>query len=389
MCTVGLFLQVSYDEGRDMKNNRSKSAMLGLSGLMMVTAFALSPDVARAQGAADLAPMPEAKPGKPEMIELGKYLFFDKRLSGDMGGSCASCHAPDKGWGDGKALSAGYPSMEYFRNAPTVLNSKHRKRFMWDGRLDGSDAGTLVRDMVTEAHTMNGDGRLVQERLKQVPEYVTLWEKAFGKGSDPYGPRMFNAIGEFIKSLETANAPLDKFIKGDAGAISEQAKAGYALFKGKANCVSCHNGPIGSDGLLHKTGVPEHPDVLKNPLRTITMLRHYATSGMPNYMNARTDVGFYAVTKNAQDIGKFQTAQLRDLKYTAPYMHNGVFATLDEVVDFYALGGGNGSALKPLNLSATEKQALTAFLLTLSGEQLSVKDPGQPEMQIRTNYGKN
>jgi cytochrome c peroxidase len=372
-----------------MKSNRIKRAARGLSGLALAGMLVLGAGAARAQGSLDLAPMPEAKPGKPEMIELGKVLFFDTRLSGNMGVSCATCHAPDKGWGDGKALSAGYPSMEYFRNAPTVLNSKHRKRFMWDGRLDGSDAGTLVRDMVTEAHTMNGDGRLIQERMKQVPEYVALWEKAFSKGSDPYGPRMFNALGEFIKSLETTNAPFDKFIKGDAGAMSADAKAGYALFKGKANCASCHNGAIGSDGQLHKTGVPEHPDVLKDPLRTITMLRHYATSGMPNYMNARTDVGFYAVSKDSRDIGKFQTAQLRDLKYTAPYMHNGVFATLEEVVDFYDRGGGAGSVLKPLKLTSAEKQALTAFLLTLSGDPIVVKDPGQPEMKVRANYGKN
>ena len=320
------------------------------------------------------------------MIELGKYFFFDRRLSGDWGVSCATCHDPQKGWGDGQALSAGYPSMEYFRNAPTVLNSKHRARFMWDGRLDGADAGTLVRDMITETHTMNMDGRLMQERLKQVPEYDALWKK--WRNDDINGMRVFNVIGEFIKSLETTNAPFDKFVKGDRAAISSEAKEGYALFKGKGGCVSCHNGPIGSDGKLHNTGVPENSEVLKNPLRTITMLRHYATNGMPDYMHARTDVGSYAITKNPKDIGKFQTAQLRDLKYTAPYMHNGMFKTLDEVIDFYDRGGGKSSEVKPLNLSASEKQALKAFLLTLSGDPVTVKDPGQPEMQVRA-FGKN
>lgn len=370
-----------------MKSKRIKRATLGFSGLVMASTLAFGAGSASAQGTTDLAPMPEVKPGNATMIELGKYFFFDNRLSGNWGVSCASCHAPDKGWADGQALSAGYPSTQYFRNAPTVINSKHRIRFMWDGRLDGSDAGTLVRDMITEAHTMNADARLMQERLKQVPEYDALWKK--WRNDDINGMRVFNVIGEFIRSLETTNAPFDKFVKGDAAAISEEAKAGYALFKGKANCASCHNGPIGSDGKLHKTGVPEHPDVLKNPLRTITMLRHYATSGMPNYMNARTDVGAYAITKNPKDIGKFQTAQLRDLKYTAPYMHNGAFATLDEVIDFYDRGGGQGSVLKPLNLNATEKQALKTFLLTLSGDPVVVKDPGQPDMQIRANYGKN
>lgn len=372
-----------------MKNTypRRISQALGAVGLATAVALACGVQSAGAQThAPDLAPMPEVKPGNAAMIELGKRFFFDRRLSGDWGRSCASCHDPEKGWGDGQALSTGYPSMEYFRNAPTVLNARHRQRFLWDGRLDGSDAGTLVRDMITETHTMNMDGRLMQERLKQVPEYDALWKT--WRNDDINGMRVFNVIGEFIRSLETTNAPFDKFAKGDADAISAEAKAGYALFKGKAGCVACHNGPIGSDGRLYKTGVPEHPDVLANPLRTITMLRHYATSGMPNYMNARTDVGAYAITKKPADIGKFQTAQLRDLKYTAPYMHNGMFATLDDVVAFYNQGGGEGSGLKPLSLSATEQKALVAFLLTLSGDPVIVKAPAEPEMQVRT-FGKN
>lgn len=359
---------------------------LGAVGLVAAVGL-LGSQAAQAQTKTlDLTPMPEVKPGNAAMIELGKYFFFDPRLSGDWGVSCASCHDPQKGWGDGQALSTGYPSMEYFRNSPTVLNAKYRQRFLWDGRLDGSDAGTLVRDMITETHTMNMDSRLMQERLKQVPEYDALWKK--WRKDDINGMRVFNVIGEFIRSLETTNAPFDKFAKGDSTAISAEAKAGYELFKGKAGCVSCHNGPIGSDGNLHNTGVPEHPEVLKNPLRTITMLRHYATSGVPNYMNLRTDVGAYAITKKPRDIGKFQTAQLRDLKYTAPYMHNGMLATLDDVVAFYNQGGGKGSVLQPLNLTAPEQKSLVTFLLTLSGDPVIVKDPDQPDMQVRT-FGKN
>ena len=374
-----------------MKNQHRKHLALtmGVMGVAAAVALIADPQPVNAQGnALDLAAMPEAKPGNATMIELGKYFFFDNRLSGDWGVSCASCHDPKKGWGDGQALSAGYPSMEYFRNSPTVVNSKHQKRFLWDGRLDGSDAGTLVRDMITESHTMNMDARLMQERLKQVPEYHALWQK-WRPNDDINGMRVFNVIGEFIRSLETTNAPFDKFKKGDESALTAEQKDGYALFKGKANCVSCHNGPIGSDGNLHKTGVPEHPDVLKNPLRTITMLRHYASNGMPNYMNTRTDVGAYAITKDKHDIGKFRTAQLRDLAYTAPYMHNGTLATLDDVIDFYDKGGGAGSELKALNLSASEKKALKAFLLSLSGDQVEVKDPGQPDMQVWKTYGKN
>jgi cytochrome c peroxidase len=337
--------------------------------------------------AADLAPLPEPK-FNAKQAELGRYFFFDERMSGDAALSCATCHDPQKGWSDGMPLSKGYPASEYFRNSPTIVNSGFKKRFMWDGRLDGSDMGTLVRDMMTEAHTMNMDGRLAQERVKQVPEYVEMWQTAVKKGDDPNGMRIFNIIGEFVKSVNSKNAPIDKFLKGDQSALNGTQREGYELFKGKANCVSCHNGPLGSDGNLHKTGVPENPAITAEPLRHITMLRHFSTSGMPNYMNTHTDVGSYAITKDPKDKGKFATPSLRDLKYTAPYMHNGMFKTLDEVVDFYSKGGGGGGEVKPLNLGDSEKRALVAFLESLSGDQVVVDKPKLPAYKVRV-FGKN
>jgi len=360
---------------------------VGLGGLVT-----LSPRTDSAAAAdpvyPELAPLPQGKPADKNMAELGRYLFFDSRLSGDWNLSCASCHDPAKGWADGEPLSKAYPASEYFRNAPTLINARYRARFMWDGRLDGADLGTVVRDMVTEAHFMNADARIVQERLKQVPEYVTLWETAFGKGTEPYGPRMFNAVGEFVKTIESRNVPLDRYLRGDHAAISEEAKAGLALFMDKAGCVTCHNGPMLSDGKFHKLGVPENPAVWADPLRAITMLRHYATSGMPNYMNARTDVGAYAISKDERDIGRFLTPSLRELKYTAPYMHNGMFKTLEDVVEFYNRGGGKGGELKPLRLTAAEKKALVAFLESLSGDPVAVEAPTSPEFQPRT-FGRN
>lgn len=364
------------------------AAWLASACVAGLAAYASSVATAAAS-APTLLPLPDSKPPAAAMVALGRQLFFDNRLAGDWGKSCATCHDPAKGFGDGQALSAGYTATDYFRNSPTLVNLRYRTRFMWDGRLDGTDPGTAVRDMVTEAHFMNADGRIVQERLKQIPEYVKLWEDAFGKGSDPYGPRMFNAIAAFLQTLESKNVPFDSFAKGNANAISEQAKLGLQVFNGKGHCVQCHNGPIGSDGKLHRLGVPEHPDVLANPVRTITMLRHYSTSGMPNYMAARTDVGYYAISKDTKDIGKFQTPSLRELKYTAPYMHNGVFATLEEVVDFYDRGGGKGGELKPLGLSAEEKKALVAFLATLSGDAIRIAEPALPDLQVRGNFGKN
>ncbi len=363
--------------------------MTGLALTLISLMIFLPAHYVTAQGSSPaLAPLPASKPVNAAMAELGRHLYFDKRLAGDWGVSCASCHDPAKGWAEGQALSRGYTSVEYFRNAPTVINAKFKTRFMWDGRLDGSDLGTLVRDMVTEAHFMNADGRIVQERLKQIPEYMAMWEKVFGKGSDPYTPRMFNVVAEFVKTIESKNAPIDRYLKGDQNAIGSQAREGYALFKGKAACIQCHNGPLASDQRFHRLGVPEHPEVWGNVQRAITMLRHYSTSGMPNYMNAREDVGLYAITKNENDRGKFLTSSLRELKYTAPYMHNGVFQTLNAVVEFYDRGGGKGSELKPLGLTDLEKKALVAFLETLSGDEIKVEAPPMPEMKPRA-LGKN
>ncbi len=362
---------------------RSINRVAGLLALVGMTA-----SVALAQAPAqppDLQPLPEQKINQA-MADMGKYLFFDVRLSGDAALSCATCHDPKKGWTDGQVLGKGYPASEYFRNTPTILNATLKSRFHWDGRLDGTDAGTLARDMITEAVFLNMDSRLMQERLKQVPEYNEMWKK-FRK-DDINGMRVFNVLGEFMKTVTSRNVPFDKFKKGDEAALSAEQKEGYAVFKGKANCVSCHNGPVGSDGKLHKTGVPENPGVWSDPLRAITMLRHYSTSGMPNYMNARTDVGSYAITKDKGDMGKFSTPSLRDLKYTAPYMHNGMFATLDQVVDFYDRGGGTGSVLKPLSLSATEKKALVAFLESLSGDPVIVEPPKMPAYKVWA-FGKN
>lgn len=360
---------------------RRLSRIAALVGLSVVAGT-----VAAADGQPGLEVLPETKPGNADMVELGKQLFFDTRLSGDMGVSCATCHDPAKGFADGLPLSAGYPSVEYFRNAPTLINSRFKNVFMWDGRLDGADMGTLVRDMITEAHTMNMDSRLMQERLKQVPEYDAMWKK-FRK-DDINGMRVYGVVGEYVKTLVSRNAPIDRFLKGDANALTSQQKDGYAIFTGKGGCVACHNGPLGSDGQLHRTGVPENPEVLANPNRSITLLRHYATSGMPNYMNARTDVGHYAISKDPADMGKFATPSLRELKTTAPYMHNGMFDSLEKVVEFYDQGGGKDSELKPLGLSSSEKKALVAFLASMSGEPLAVTPPTLPDYQPR-QFGKN
>ena len=300
--------------------------------------------------------------------ELGKRLFFDKRLSGDAAISCASCHKPGHGFANPDPLSRGYPGNKHFRNAPGLINTAYKRVWMHDGRI-GTNLNDVTRGMLTESYLMNMDMRLMQERLKQDPVYVEMFEAA-GLG-EPSNIGARKAIPEFLKTLVSRGAPFD------SGNLSPAAKRGQALFEGKAGCIQCHDGPLFSDGQPHNTGVPENFDVFLDPARHQAFLAWAAFMGVENYMNLKRDPGAHVQTHRADgsDMGTFITPSLRELKHTAPYMHNGVFATLAEVVDFYDRGGDNDRhkdpRIKPLGLGAQDKHDLVAFLLALSGQPLS------------------
>lgn len=344
----------------------------------LAIAMAMTATMGQALSAEIFAPIPDPAEVNEARAKLGGILFFDNRLSGDTDKACASCHDPAKGWGDGLPLSDGYTGVSYFRNAPSLFNVANRNVLMWDGRLDGADMATVTRDMLTESHTMNMDSRLAQERLKQVPEYAAMFEEAFG--GDPYGGKIYGAIGEYLKTIRTENAPFDTYLKGDDTAISDAAKRGMELFSGKAGCSACHSGATLSDGGVHATGAPDNPDLAVNAERQISMLRHFATMGTPNYMNLRQDVGNYVVTKEDEDIGKFATPGLWDVGQTAPYMHSGVFETLSEVVAYYNAGNDK---IAPLGLSTDEETDLVAFLESLTGDAPSVTVPELPDYALR------
>ena len=326
----------------------------------------------------EIGPLPALKAPNPDQVALGKLLFFDVRLSGDASMSCASCHQPENAWTDARDLSLAYPGSQYYRNTQTVLNMAYQRYFYWDGRLSGKDPATEVRDKITETHFMNLDGRLMQERLKQVPEYVEMFQKAFG-GEPSFG-RTLNAIAAFEKTLVSKNVPFD------TGDLSKQAKKGLKLFKGKAGCIKCHNGPMFSDFKPHNLGVPEHQDLLTDPERATTFRSVMKYMGVPNFENLRRDPGFFCVSKMDADFGKFVTPSLREVSRTAPYMHNGMLKTLEEVIDFYNKGGGEGSELQPLKLSNKDKAALLAFLQSLSGDVVEMEPPVIPEYQVIQNW---
>lgn len=339
----------------------------------------LSPPAA-AQSGEPLGPLPALEPPDAAQAELGRYLFFETKLSGDGSMSCATCHVPTQGWTDGLTLSEAYPGSKYFRNTRTILNAMYAQSFYWDGRMGGADKASQVRDAITETHFLNMDGRLMLERLKQIPEYVDMFKSAFGDAAEPSFGLTLDAIVAFEKTLVSQNVPFD------SGNLSRRARSGRALFEGKAGCSRCHSGPYFSDGEAHNLGIPENPDVFGEPTRHMTYRSFIKFLGVPNYMNLRRDVGFFAVSKDNADIGKFVTPTLREVTHTGPYMHNGVLATLEDVIEFYDLGGGDdptkSALMAPLDLSGGEKRALLAFLESLSGDPVLVSAPEPLEYRV-------
>jgi len=333
--------------------------------LMAIATISLQAGVVLAE--APLGSLPQLKVNEAQAA-LGKRLFFDARLSGDTAISCATCHQPDNGFSSKQALSPGYPGNGHFRNAPTLINVAHKKRWMHDGRL-GTNLNDVTREMITEDYLMNMDMRLMQERIKQDPVYVQMFKDAgFG---EPSNGGVRNAIPAYMNTLTSRNAPFD------TNTMSASASRGQQLFEGDAGCAQCHNGPLLSDQQLHNTGVPENLDVFLNTDNHQAFIAYNMFMGVENYMNLKRDMGGHVIQKKADksDAGTFMTPTLRELKYTAPYMHNGMLKTLEDVVAFYNAGGGEDRnkdpMVKKLSLSAEQQQDLVSFLMALSGDPLT------------------
>ena len=365
------------------------SGRLGALAALLLTAFGATP--AMGEEYPPIGPLPALPKQDATAVQIGRMLFFDNRISGDADIRCAQCHVSSKGWTDGLALSDGYPGTSYFRNTKTVLNAAHAEYFYWDGRLDGQDLPTQARDAITDSHFHAADGRIMAQRLKQIPAYVELFEKAYG--AEPSFGRMIKAIAAFERTLVSRNVPFDRYMKGDHSALSAEAKQGLELFQGKAGCIRCHNGPYFSDGKPHNIAAPDNPDVFSEPMRHITFRSVLSSLGTPNYYNLRRDPGYYAISNDPKDMGSFMTPSLREVSRTAPYMHSGMIATLEDVIEFYDRGGGEDAnkspLLVPLGLTKPEKQALRAFLESLSGDEIIIeiaKDEVPPYQLIEDWY---
>ena len=332
---------------------------------------------------APLPPVPEPldNPITPEKVELGRMLYFDPRMSGDGSISCNSCHPAGNGWGAPTAISFGGPGSSHWRNAQTLLNVGYYTKLNWDGSkksLEQQNGGAWGG-----AVAGNLDKALAEERLSQIPDYVERFRAIFGT-EYPLWDDATKAVATYQRTLVSQNAPFDAFLGGDTSAISEAAQRGHTLFEGKANCIACHNGPLVSDDRYHATGVPQNPDFLNSPLRQITFRYEQWAKGATEevYNITSQDLGLYYVTKQNIDMGKFRTPSLRDLCYTAPYMHNGLFTTLADVVSFYNEGGGESpnksELIQPLNLTAEEESDLVAFLESLCGDPVTDEAPELP-----------
>jgi cytochrome c peroxidase len=323
-------------------------------------------------------PVPSDNPQTPEKIELGKKLFFDRRLSGDGTMSCVTCHDPETGYSDGLAISLSYPTTKNWRNSATLINVSFNDSFFWDGRAKSLEEQALFPMM--SAFEMNQNLDYLEEELKEVPEYVEAFKTIFG--GEITRERVAMALASFQRTIISRNAPVDKYVD-DKKALTPEQKRGYEIFTGKGKCTECHSGANFTDNKFYNLGVPENPDLVNDPRVAATVRFTAKVSGYRDYRTLAEDPGRYLVTKDMKDWKAFRTPTLRELALTRPYMHNGVFETIDEVIEFLNKGGGNDThktpLLKPLELTGEEKQALKAFLLeALKGELTIVKMPEVP-----------
>lgn len=287
-------------------------------------------------------PVPEANPLTPEKVTLGRRLFFDPILSRDYTVACATCHEPQRAFSDGRPRAIGVGARTTARHAPAILNRGYGRAFFWDGRAASLEQQALqpIENPDEFAHSVSA----VVARLDGHSEYPASFKAAFGEPAT--AENLARALSSYVRTILSGDAPVDRYYAGDAGALSEEQKYGKGVFRGRGNCTACHVGPNFTDEQFHNTGIAFRDGTSR-------------------------DEGRFAVTGKQEDRGRFKTPTLREVGRTAPYMHDGSLATLDEVVEFYDRGGHANPnldpELRPLKLTVAEKRALLAFLQSLSG----------------------
>jgi len=320
-------------------------------------------------------PMTEAK------VALGRDLYFEKRLSVDNTVSCATCHDPRFAFTDGKSVSEGVGGKKGARNAPTVLNAMFNEEQFWDGRVKTLEEQVL-QPLINPVEMAMPSHDAVVAKVRGIPEYVRRFQEVFGGPNPVTIENIAKAIAAFERTLLSGDSPFDRFMAGNPNAISEAARRGWELFKGKARCITCHefnpSSPFFTDFKYHNIGIGMKATqnfeplvrqiqqmVQENRLTKEALDRLALTEGF-------SELGRFLVTRQPKDLGAFKTSPLRDIELTAPYMHDGSLKTLREVIDFYDKGGEpnpnlDGGIVK-LNLTEQEKADLEEFLKSLTSD---------------------
>jgi len=290
----------------------------------------------------DPVPIPSHNPLTEEKVELGRRLFFDVRLSEDRTVSCASCHIPTLAFSDPRPLSFGVHGRLGIRNSPSLVNAAYLKLLFWDGgafTLESQALGPLENPV-----EMNMNLGELLDRIQQDSSYVEEFQDVFNQSPDL--KTVTQALATFQRTIRSGGSRFDSFIDGNTSALSEQEERGMALFSGKAKCATCHSGPLFTDQEFKNNGLA------------------FTTS----------DSGRARITLDPNDFAQFKTPSLRNIELTAPFMHDGRFRNLDEVLEHYDAGGtgsrGQDADIKPLSLSTNEKEDLISFLKSLTDEKI-------------------
>ena len=301
----------------------------------------------------DDVPIPEKNVITRAKYELGKMLFFEKRLSLDNTVSCASCHNPKYGFSNNRQYGVGIGGKLGKRNVPTIINAAYNDFQFWDGRVKSLEE--QAKSPILKKSEMGANLDQVLQFLQNTPKYKDKFKSAFGEKKISL-ELIVSAIASFERTILSGNSPFDYWkYGGKKNAISKKAKKGFLIFKNKGKCIKCHlvdefSAPF-TDNQFHNLGI-----------------------GLDKGKN---EIGREAVTGKKIDMGKFKTPTLRNISQTSPYMHDGRFKTLREVIDFYVQGGIVNSNLDPdmekLDLTEKEKKNLESFLRTLDGKIIKIK----------------
>jgi cytochrome c peroxidase len=313
-----------------------------------------------------------ANPAPPArvVVDLGRKLFFDQRLSADGTISCSSCHQPAHAFSDGRKDSVGVGKRVGTRNTPSLLNIIDGEPLFWDGRRD--QLSVAVLDPITNPVEMaRPDMTVVTHQISGQSDYRAEFSRAFPGNQAITAEEVGQALAAFIRALPQSPTAYDRYVAGRHDALTPEATDGLRLFEGKAGCSGCHQtaGARFTDGQFHHSGVGmQGVDAKLGQLTTQAIQRNLQGSAVGAAVGEDADLsalGRFMVSHRAVDVGAFRTPSLHNLDATAPYMHDGSVKTLEEAVDteVYYRGLSTG---KPIALTVDERQHLLAFLHSLS-----------------------